>query len=126
MVFMEPKQLGHSPLITSYCNFLEKVVGKTAEVVRGLMHYLADLSIAFTSAKGKFPVPTDANFLVGSMINIFDCYIHDWKQEDAKIPREAEEMCINAVLFAVVWSIGCALDETTRPRYDAFLQEVLG
>lgn len=85
------------------------------------MHYLADLSIAFTNAKGKFPVPTDPNFLINSMLNIFDCYVYDWKQEDAKIPREAEEMCINAVLFSVIWSIGAALDETTRPRYDVFL-----
>lgn len=90
------------------------------------MHYLADLSIAFTNLKGKFPVPTDPNFLINSMINIFDCYVYDWKQEDAKVPREAEEMCINAVLFSVIWSIGCALDETTRPKYDLFLQEILG
>lgn len=79
MVFMEPKQLGHTPLITSYCNALEKYIGKTSEIVRGLMHYLADLSIAFTNMKGRFPVPTDPNFLVNSMINIFDCYVYDWK-----------------------------------------------
>jgi len=34
MVFMEPKQLGHSVLITSYCNQFEKHVGKLAEVTR--------------------------------------------------------------------------------------------
>lgn len=34
MVFMEPKQLGHTVLITSYCNNLEKHLGKIAEVVR--------------------------------------------------------------------------------------------
>jgi len=118
---MEPKQLGHTPLITSYCNNLEKYIGKTAEVVRQLMHYLADSSIAFTNYKGKFPVPTDPNFLVNSLLNIFDCYVYDWKQEDAKIPREAEEMCVNAVLFALIWSIGGALDEITRPRFDTFL-----
>lgn len=125
MVFMEPKQLGHSVLITSYCNNLEKYIGKTADAVRSLMHYFADLSIAFTNMRGKFPVPTDPNFLVNSMLSIFDCYVCDWKVEDAKIPREAEEMCINAVLFAALWSIGAALDETSRPKYDAFLQELL-
>ena len=126
MVFMEPKQLGHSPLVNSYCNALEKYIGKTAEVVRGLMHYILDTSIAFTNVKGKFPVPTDPNFLVSGFLNVFDCYVADWKLEDAKVPKEAEDMCINAIVFAVVWSIGAALDETTRPKFDQFLQEILG
>ena len=90
------------------------------------MHYLSDTCIAFTNFKGKFPVPTDPNFLVNSMINVFDCYIADWKLEDSKIPREAEEMCINAVVFAHIWSIGVALDETTRPKFDTFFQEMMG
>lgn len=85
------------------------------------MHYMADASIEFTSFKGKFPVPTDPNFLVNSMLNVFDCYVSDWKVEDAKIPREAEEMVVNAALFSVLWSIGAALDETTRPKFDIFM-----
>lgn len=28
MVLMEPKQLGHTPLITSYCNNLETLIDK--------------------------------------------------------------------------------------------------
>lgn len=125
MVLLEPRQLGHSVLITSYCNDLEKYLGKTAELVRQYMHYYADLSIAFTSRHSIFPVPTDPNFLVNSMINVFDCYVQEWKQEDAKVPREAEEICLNAALFAVLWSIGAAQDETTRPKFDTFLQEIL-
>ena len=34
-------------------------------------------------------------------------------------------MCINAVLFSVLWSIGAALDESTRPKFDTFMQEIL-
>jgi len=34
-------------------------------------------------------------------------------------------MCVNAVLFSVIWSIGAALDETTRPKFDTFLQELM-
>lgn len=89
------------------------------------MHYFADAAIAFTNLKGRFPVPTDPNFLINSMLNVFDCYVHDWKQEDAKVPREAEEMCQNAVLFSVIWSIGAALNEATRPKFDMFMQELL-
>jgi len=127
MVLLEPQQLGHTPLITSYCDDLEKLLGKTAEVVRGYMHYLSDACLAFTNICGKFPVPTDPNFLANSMLNMFECYVKDWRSDEVavKIPKEAEEMCTHAVIFAHIWSIGVALDETTRPKFDAFFQDIL-
>ena len=79
MVLLEPKQLGHTPLITSYCADLEKCIGKVAENIRGLMYYIADASIEFTNFHGKFPVPSDPNHLVNSMLNMFDCYVKEWK-----------------------------------------------
>jgi hypothetical protein len=113
--------LGYTVLITSYSSDLEKVIGaKSTEPVRQLMNYMADLCILFTNLHGKFPVPTDPNFLVRSMLNVFDCYVNDWRKEDVKLPKEHEEMCINAVIFAHIWSIGVALDETTRPKFDKF------
>mmetsp|Transcript_3594 Transcript_3594/g.2635 ORF Transcript_3594/g.2635 Transcript_3594/m.2635 type:complete len:122 (+) Transcript_3594:1628-1993(+) len=120
MVFMEPKQLGYTVLITSYCTDLEMLVGKTAEHVKQLMYYLSDLCIAYTNGHGKFLVPTDPNFLIRSMLNMFDCYVNEWRQEDAKLPKEHEDICINAVVFAHLWSIGVALDETSRPNFDKF------
>ena len=58
------------------------------------MHYLSDACIAYTNMVGKFPVPTDPNFLIASMINMFDCYVKDWKSDEVqvKIPKEAEEI----------------------------------
>jgi dynein heavy chain, axonemal len=127
MVLMEPKQLGYSPLITSYCNNLEKLIGKISETVRGFMHYLSDCCIEYTNKVGKFPVPTDPNFLVNSMLNMFECYVKDWRSTEVavKIPKEADEMLQHAVLFAHIWSIGVALDEFTRPKFDVFFQDIL-
>lgn len=126
MVLLEPKQLGYTPLITSYCNDLEKIIGKTSEVIRNLMYYMSDCSIAFAMKYGKFAVPTDANFLISSMLKIFDCYVSDWRLEDAKIPREHEDICINAIVFAHIWSIGAASDEFSRPKIDKFFTELIG
>lgn len=124
---MEPHQLGHSVIINSYCDGIEKYLGKLAETIRSLMHHISDTCIAFTFRYGKFPVPMDPNFLVHAMCNLFDCFVSDWKQDEvaAKIPKEVDEMCYNAVVFAHIWSIGCALDETTRPKFDTFFQELL-
>ena len=54
------------------------------------------------------------------MLNMFDCFVKDWKMEDAKVPRECEEICMNAMVFSFVWSVGASLDESTRPKFDAF------
>jgi dynein heavy chain len=128
MVFMEPHQLGHNVIIHSYCDALEKYLEKKlCDGIRSLMTHLADICIAFVFKYCKFPVPSDPNFLVHAMVGVFDCFISDWKQDEvaAKIPKEADEMCYNAVVFAHIWSIGCALDENTRPKFDVFFQEVL-
>ena len=52
---------------------------KIAETMKTLMMYIADASIEFTNKFGKFPVPTDPNFLIYSMLNMFDCFVREWK-----------------------------------------------
>ena len=42
-----------------------------------------------------------------------------------KPPKEIDEIVNQALLFAVIWSIGGALEETTRPKFDAFLSELI-
>ncbi len=32
---------------------------------------------------------------------------------------------MNALIFAFVWGVGAQIDETTRPIYDLFLQEII-
>jgi hypothetical protein len=67
---------------------------KIVDTIRTQMHYLSDISIEFTQKFGKFPVPTDPNFLVNSMLNMFECYVKDWRSTEVavKIPKEADEM----------------------------------
>ena len=40
-------------------------------------------------------------------------------------PNDIEDKVYNSFIFSVIWGIGGALDETTRPRFDAFLQDIL-
>jgi hypothetical protein len=58
---------------------------------------------------------------------MFECYVKDWRSTEVavKIPKEADEMLQHAVLFAHIWSIGVALDEFTRPKFDVFFQDIL-
>jgi dynein heavy chain len=126
MVFLEPHQLGHTVLITSYLNklktnFPEKLMKKISEE----FHFLADFGIMFALKHLKFPQPTNPNYLVDNMIKLFDTFMRDWQEEGATIPNDAEEKMLNSLIFAMLWSIGGQSDEHTRASYDVFIQELI-
>jgi len=130
MVLLEPSELGHNVLITSFINDLatyldEKLCAKLMQ----LLHYIADATVAFIYRHCKFPVPTGPNFVVDNMLKVFDTYVRCWKpcedDDGPKIPVNAEDICINALMFSFVWGIGAQIDEFTRGKYDLFLQEIL-
>ncbi len=79
------------------------------------MLHMSRATIDFAFNQGKFPLPCDPNNLIMSMTRLFDCYISDYKKEGAKLPSEIEEICLNAIMFAYIWAVGGALDETSRP-----------
>lgn len=38
----------------------------------------------------------------------------EYEVEGAKLPKEFEEQLSNIAVFCAIWSIGCALEESTR------------
>jgi dynein heavy chain len=107
MIFLEPHQLGHTVLITSYLNTFETNYSvKLLKNIRETFHYIADLSILFSKANLKFPQPTGPNALIDNMIKLFDTFNRDWLQEGVNPPNDAEEKCINALIFCCLWAIG--------------------
>lgn len=45
----------------------------------------------------------------------------EWFNEESKsAPSNAEEICMNAIVFAGIWGIGGQIEETTRPKFDKF------
>jgi len=93
------------------------------------MHYIADMTVQYIYGRCKFPVPTGPNFVVDNMIKVFDTFVQNWKSseegEPHKVPSNAEEIMMNALIFAFVWGVGAQIDENTRSMYDLFLQEII-
>lgn len=129
MVFMEPKTLGHVPLIDSYVDSVSELFPKLKDSLRDWMHWFSGVCLEFAFGNVKFPVPMDANFLVSGMLNLFECNIKEYKpsagEEPAKIPKEIDEIILQSLLFAVIWGIGGPMEENTRPKFDQFLQELI-
>ena len=77
----------------------------------------------------KFPVPTGPNFVVDNMLKVFDTFVKNWRPTEddvpSKVPANAEDIIMNAIVFAFIWGIGAQIDEDTRQRYDEFLQDII-
>jgi dynein heavy chain len=128
MVLLEPEELGHNVLITSYGNEMAKIVDrKIVDKVLSIMHYVCDCVCFYAYMHCSFPVPTGPNFVVNNFLKVFHSFIIDWEpteDEPNRVPKDAEETCMNAILFALIWGIGAQIDEKTRKKIDVFLQDL--
>lgn len=130
MVLLESVQLGHSVYVTSYVNSCrERLESKIWDKFEKIFHYVLDVCVEFTRKNGKFPQPVNGPFLVNQMCRLMDTYmnVHVKKNADEvkPVPNDLEDKVYNSFIFSVIWGIGGALDETTRPRFDTFLQDIL-
>jgi len=132
MVLLESTQLGHSPFIISYCNDLRKFIEPAViDKIEPMFHYLMDTSAEFTRKNCKFPQPCTPLFLVNHITRLIDTFINRYRpknkedENDEEVPQNINERLNNALVFATIWGIGGAIDETTRERFDQFLQELI-
>ena len=62
-------------------------------------------------------------FLIDSTLKIFDSLIAEYKVEDAKIPKEIDEIFPNLIFFSIIWGIGGPLHEAARPGFETFVSD---
>jgi dynein heavy chain len=134
MVLLESVQLGHTVFIKSYCKDLRTFAeAKIIDKFEALFNYVADVCFEFSRVNCKFPTPGNSRYLVAHMTRIMDTYIQPHRpvenEEDEpvehELPKDFDEKLSNALIFAAIWGIGAVIEETTRPRFDEFLQQVL-
>jgi len=125
MVFLEPSRLGFDVLIYSYCNTLKTLFEPQYDMIKTMFTWFSDLCTEYVAAHWNFPSPTDKNFLIDSTIKIFDSLIAEYKVEDAKIPKEIDEIIPNLILFSLIWGIGGPMHESLRPEFEKFLLDCI-
>lgn len=115
MIFLEPHQLGHTVLITSYVNKFKDVISeKVLANITDYLHYVIDICVVFTTYNSKMPQQVHSNILAMNTLELFDTFVNDWCKKGATVPSDCEDKMINALIFAVVWSFGGKIDEHTR------------
>ncbi len=153
MVYIEPQALGLNPPIRSWLERLNPVVFG-ADVTRTLQQQfdtLLEPCIAFVRKHCVEPVPTVDNGLCASLIRLLDALLNQYvpstdpyappptpsggggggggaqsemkrlEQELASLKQHLQPVFV----FALIWSVGAAVDKTGRTKFDRFLRQFL-
>jgi hypothetical protein len=66
--------------------------------------------LAWTRKYGKFLVHQSEMTFVNTLLRILETYLKEYGAEDAKIPKEIEDIISNLIVFCAIWSIGIAME----------------
>jgi hypothetical protein len=82
---------------------------KLGDLIQTKSKYLINGTLAWTRKFGKFLVHQSEMTFVNSYLRIFGTYIKSYYEEDAKVPKEIEDILTNLTVFCCIWSLGVAL-----------------
>ncbi|XP_049773091.1 dynein axonemal heavy chain 7 [Schistocerca cancellata] len=130
MIYMEPVTLGWQPLLISWMNTLPSGLPELHRaVVAALFNRFCPPLLYFVRKGGYRELcSTSESNMVRATMNMFDCFIEDFKDE--KYMEEISHLNMRAQLegiffFSSVWSLGGTLGSTGRPKFDLLFRGLL-
>lgn len=130
MIYMEPSSLGWEPLVTSWKNSLPPsfhVVSK--QLITSLIARFCPLLLHIVRKGGLYEIaPTSDTNLIVSMMNIFECFIDDFK--DGKYVTNLSDLDFRAQIegvfvFSCIWALGGALDSRSREKFNIVFRALM-
>ena len=78
--------------------------------------WLIDCTVCWALRHGKFLVHKSSMTLVSTCLKYLAIYINEYSgsEDNIKLPKDIEDILSSLSLFCVVWSIGAALEESSR------------
>eukprot|EP00762_Andalucia_godoyi_P002130 ANDGO_02526.mRNA.1 Dynein-1-beta heavy chain len=133
MVYMEPAtSVGNAALVSSWLDALPETVVELRPRFQELFDQYLYESLKFVRRNCREYVPTVDNNLVCSFFRMIDCFMFALRPrplEDYKPAKDVLDLFPSKIepifVFSLIWSIGGALDRTSRPKFDQFLRELL-
>ncbi|XP_055917464.1 dynein axonemal heavy chain 7 [Eupeodes corollae] len=122
MIYMEPNSLGWEPLVTSWKNTLPAAFHAVSKQLISMLFSRFCPILLWLVRKGglrEISATSDAN-LINSLMNIFDCYMDDFSDE--QYVQSLSDLDVRAQIegvffFSCIWSIGGALDSASRDKF---------
>ncbi|XP_053480111.1 dynein axonemal heavy chain 3-like [Ictalurus furcatus] len=131
MIYMEPHQLGWTPLRDSYMDTLQDSLSpEHHELIVDLFDWLVQPCLDFIAHNCRFLVQTSPIHLANSLMHLYSCLIDEIVvvgQEGAE-PMSSQQMTVwlqSLFLYAVVWTVGGTINGDSRKKFDVFYRNLL-
>jgi dynein heavy chain len=124
MIYLEPVQLGWRPLRDSWLDALpEAFIPALKELILLLFETFVDPLLEFVQRHCTFLMPVDDLMLVNNLLRYFLAItaVPFSTEKNAKV---LDGWTRGAFLFSVVWSIGAALNNAGRTKFDEYVYPV--
>ncbi|KAF5288993.1 hypothetical protein FQA39_LY03872 [Lamprigera yunnana] len=130
MIYLEPASLGWEPLLISWLNTLPPSLNEGHKLMVHRMFLRFGRTLIWFVRKGdvKEIVTTSDSNLMKSMMNLFDCFLDDYYDEEymgAVNDIDIRAQIEGVVFFSSVWSIGATLNATSRLKFDKLFRGLL-
>ncbi|XP_069036810.1 dynein axonemal heavy chain 3 isoform X1 [Lepisosteus oculatus] len=131
MIYMEPHQLGWSPLKDSYMDTLPETMSEEhIELVNDMFNWLVQPCLDFVRHECRFLVQTSPIHLAYSLMRLYTCLLDEIAESgrDGREPMSSQQITLwlqGLFLFAVVWSIGGTINGESRRKFDAFYRNLI-
>ncbi|XP_037391966.1 dynein heavy chain 3, axonemal [Pygocentrus nattereri] len=135
MIYMEPHQLGWTPLRDSYMDTLpDSLAPEHRELIVDLFDWLVQPCLDFITHNCRFLVQTSPIHLAYSLMRLYSCLLDEIAAAAAAAGQGGSESMSSQqmtlwlqglFLFAVVWTVGGTINGDSRKRFDLFYRNLL-
>ncbi|XP_056119629.1 dynein axonemal heavy chain 3 [Rhinichthys klamathensis goyatoka] len=131
MIYMEPHQLGWTPLRDSYMNTLpESLEDEHRTLITELFDWLVQPCLDFIYHECGFLVQTSPIHLAYSLMRLYTCLLDEifqsGKEGAESMTSQQVTLWLQALfLFAVVWSLGGTINGNSRIKFDTFYRNLV-
>ncbi|XP_068140477.1 dynein axonemal heavy chain 7 [Drosophila tropicalis] len=129
MIYLEPSSLGWEPLVASWKNTLPPAFHSVSkQLISTMIGRFCPILIFVVRKSLKEISPTsDANLMV-SLMNFFECFIDDFRDE--KYVANISDLDFRAqiegiFLFSAIWSLGGSLDAPSREKFNIIFRALM-
>ncbi|XP_034748215.1 dynein heavy chain 3, axonemal isoform X1 [Etheostoma cragini] len=132
MIYMEPQQLGWSPLRDSYMNTLpENLSAEHRELIVELFDWLVQPCLDFIDRECRFVVQTSPIHLASSLMKLYTCLMEEISAsgtdaDGTQMSSQQITILLQAwFIFAVVWTVGGTIAGNSRNKFDVFYRNLI-
>ncbi|XP_069555861.1 dynein axonemal heavy chain 3 [Brachyistius frenatus] len=129
MIYMEPHQLGWSPLRDSYMNTLPQSLSlEHRQFIIDLFDWLVQPCLDFIDRECRFVVQTSPIHLAYSLMKLYTCLMDEISGINGPENMSSQQITLwlqGLFLFAVVWSLGGTITGDSRKKFDIFYRTLI-